>query len=803
VDLQNSLLRLAKDYRGFFAPDAAVDAKQIEAIRVTEKSSNQKKVLETILKQLKSSLDDIHKSDAPIEWSQIQETEDRFRGICRALQETIMLPSYLCRIPENSAVLSDFVDVAELALRSLLSIRSERAILVESTRKWSSKTKPVSVPPLDQPPRSSFPLKVWISTLFDSFPRTGSAVDKDQTSSVPVAGLLAHEDPSLGAPQNLFRAVMESIAFTVQDKKNRLAVGKAANRLVEIHDLMPSALWLHSPELAKLVLEMLWKAGTLESARTSRQIFQRPNKRDELPVALVLHAYVEAAKYEEDSDVLETVALECLDVLERLWNDNAPPPSDERILQGSLVLKCFSVAEMGSISEMCERADVLVKRVLGRDSYDRLMKDIFSDEATEVDSRALPLINYLVQLYASSGDVTREEQARKMLRYMVQGGQKDLGRSAGYPNVDACNLVLETIWNSYQGKGGIEESKGRQDLNYAYSLVKYMLRRGEKGCLPDDETFLITFRLLTKISPNDMGDRAEDLLSKMEVCRYFSRSTTVNITLSTYHRVLGCWLESAKSGTSKNACRRAMKLLEKLEIQSSPLLLSNRDMQITTVKNLYDSILQPSIRTYKLLLNIYCAEAEQSQDDNTDVLLAVFKRMVERDLISDDPDTVKLLEKCLAFLPEDSDQRLEVEAYLKEVTANLPPSAGGDCGYDNSLTHFEPVEESANPANLPAAAAALGGDFGDAIFWTHVEPVEESANKELTEGGDFDTSFKSYYADQDSQGQGDVSPQEEISASLSSEQLACLTVVQLKEKLRDSGVKVSGTKAELITRLLS
>ena len=43
---------------------------------------------------------------------------------------------------------------------------------------------------------------------------------------------------------------------------------------------------------------------------------------------------------------------------------------------------------------------------------------------------------------------------------------------------------------------------------------------------------------------------------------------------------------------------------------------------------------------------------------------------------------------------------------------------------------------------------------------------------------------------------------EEVSNILSRDELECLTVVQLKDKLRNSGLTVSGTKAKLINRLL-
>ena len=100
---------------------------------------------------------------------------------------------------------------------------------------------------------------------------------------------------------------------------------------------------------------------------------------------------------------------------------------------------------------------------------------------------------------------------------------------------------------------------------------------------------------------------------------------------------------------------------------------------------------------------------------------------------------------------------------------------------------------------------SVGGDFGEDNSWTHVLPGGESIKKELAEEyGEFDTSFESYHADQDSQGKEDVvsHQQEEFSSSMTEEQLSCLTVVQLKERLRSAGLTVSGTKAKLINRLL-
>jgi cysteinyl-tRNA synthetase len=81
---------------------------------------------------------------------------------------------------------------------------------------------------------------------------------------------------------------------------------------------------------------------------------------------------------------------------------------------------------------------------------------------------------------------------------------------------------------------------------------------------------------------------------------------------------------------------------------------------------------------------------------------------------------------------------------------------------------------------------SVGGDFGEDESWTHREPVN------------YKSQVSTEVIPQEA-----VAPQEQISISLSKEQLSCLTVVQLKEKLRDSGARVTGNKEELINRLLS
>ena len=94
---------------------------------------------------------------------------------------------------------------------------------------------------------------------------------------------------------------------------------------------------------------------------------------------------------------------------------------------------------------------------------------------------------------------------------------------------------------------------------------------------------------------------------------------------------------------------------------------------------------------------------------------------------------------------------------------------------------------------------SAGGDFGEENSWTHVVPVPTLKNvdesKELLIEDDDDVEQEDYQGLQESDDSPSPSP-------LAREQLEWLTVVQLKEMLRDAGLTVGGTKAKLIDRLL-
>ena len=686
VALQNKLLRLAKEYRSYFSVESATAELKVPNIHAGKESSNQREVLETSINYLKLALDDMHRSDTPIEWSQIEQTEDLFRGISRTLQETIMLPTYLCRIDENTEDTPLFVDLAENALRNLLSLRSERAILVEATKSWGSKLKNVPVPSADQQPRATSPLKVWISTVFDSF-HSNPASEEIEPSGT---GLLAHEDPSLGGSQNLFCAVMECVSLQGQ-VEDRKTIALTAGRLVQLLDLMPSTMWKNSTDLVKLVLDMQSRAGTLENAEICREIWTRTNRPDKLPFHLILSAFVEAARYEEDEEVLEAVARECLGTLSAHWNQNLPKRKTDRLKQAALVLQCFSLANMGEFPEMIEEAESLIKRALGGADFDALMNNVFSektdrsrknpdellelndDVSTSTNPHVFPLLNFLVHLYAKPYNDLRFEKAKKILHFMVKKGSHIAGRGSTYPDVETCKIVLDGIWETHGNAQKIDSDDRVEDLDYMFALLDYLLAQGDAGGLPDKDVFLSTFRLLKKINPPDVGEKAEHLLSMMEASNFYSSTSpeSFDYSLSFFHRVLGCWLEAAKMGKSDDASRHSLALLDRLDVQSRPALLRKRDTSNTVVDDLYQVKLEPTARSYNLVLNILYADGSNMNEKRSRVFFEVFDRMAKREYLADTPETNNLLRKCMACLPE-SDEKEQVGIILKNLGEASP-----------------------------------------------------------------------------------------------------------------------------------
>jgi len=635
---------------------------------------------------------------------------------------------------ESSTRLADgeLIDLAEAALAALVKLRADRGLLVGSSKTWIATQHDPLPPPTSM-------TSYWASLVRKIFndnleKKTAADFTSDDRNSEKENsdGLMVHEDPAFGVTQSLFATVMNAVAapagtlatsYSPQSPPpSQEQLESISQRMIALLDVMPST-WIPDTEVVKLVMETLCRLGTLESARLSHLTFQRHlHNHNRLRFSLVLQAYLEACKHEpvpvggadkdhctgnsDDSDfdpnnkVLLAVQ-EALEALHQEWQERLPRHRVERVVHCSLVLNCLCMAERRGVHvpHLFEHAENLVKRTMGGESFYFLKEHVIeSDHDASIgskpggglDARILPLVNCLIQVYCL-GEKPQLDKARRLLKYMIQFDRQGMGFTQGrfmiQPMSETFNAILLSIVRDFEGRMKptdedlVESEKEIEStLYFADSLLDYMLSAKETSFWPNETTFGYLFSLLVATKPKDIGQRAEQVLSKMEILNAISicsdvrdddndnedYSNNVKIVLSTHHRVLRCWMEAAKDTETtqynKHCAERALAILEKLEMLSYPFLMNDREIQSSTVRNFYDIELRPSRKTYNLVQRI-CLDAIRHDVKAVEVAFAVFEKQAERRNVS--TAEYQLLSECVGRLPEGSEERKAAEGRLQ------------------------------------------------------------------------------------------------------------------------------------------
>jgi hypothetical protein len=625
-----------------------------------------------LAKQLKDAFHDIHSTETTLTWNHIISTELIFREISAALQEAIVLPAFLAKEEKSLAKRKEYADLAEFALSSLLSFRSERALLVKSVYNWSSKV----APPYHRKQTKSSSIKVWVATLFETaardIPKTGP-----YTQALQMSGSFAHEDHSLGVSQSMFLAVMESIASTIPSLRldsmtldpqvSPEIVHETLGRLVNMLDKLPSP----DSEQSKLfafVMAIFASLGTLESARNSFGYYQRYSQI--IPFSLVLNVYCEAARREEDHERSDAIADECFNLVQQEWDESLPEEPVDGVNHLCLALECLFLAKGGTEIDICDRVEALVRRVLTNEQYDSILSD---KEAQNVvlppEGPTIHLLDSLVKVLGSCQEEQRIRRAQKLLGYLLYYTGWG-GSTPSFPSTGACNQLLDGLsWLHRCQPQAVNEETKRNDLEYALSLLRFMQTTGKKCCWPTDSTFQSIFRMLSSVAPDNLGEQAEYVLSNMEM-RNPSFSDPIHISLAMYHRVIGCWVEVAnKKRTSGKAFERSMFLLEQMEIQSMPLLLTEKELRAASVKGLYHTELQPTVRTYKLILGIFQTEANNAGGEISENSERLFFALVDsinlRGILASEPSLRKRVRNCVQLIARESEEKCRIHALLE------------------------------------------------------------------------------------------------------------------------------------------
>ncbi|GAX15724.1 hypothetical protein FisN_3Hu198 [Fistulifera solaris] len=627
-----------------------------------------------LTKQLKDAFHDIHSTETTLTWNHIISTELIFREIAAALQEAIVLPTLLAKEERSLMKRKEYADLAEFALSSLLSLRSERALLVKSVYHWSSKV----TPPYHRKQTKSSSIKAWVATLFETAARDIPEAGP-YTQALQMSGSFAHEDHSLGVSQSMFLAVMETIVSTIPSFRldsmtldphvEPENVHQTLDRLVNLLDKLPSPDSEHG-ELFAFVMSIFASVGTLESARNSFDYYRRYSHI--VPFSLVLNVYCEAARREEDHELSNVIADECFNLVQQEWDESLPEEPLDGVNHLCLALESVFLARGVTEIDMCDRVETLVRRVLASGEYDNILSNAKTQNVVlPPEGPTIHLLDCLIKVLGNCQEEQRIRRAQKLLDYLLYYTGWG-GATPSFPSTDACNQLLDGLCWLHRGKPqAVHQEIKKNDLEYSSSLLKFMQTTGKRCCWPTDSTFQSIFRLLSSVAPDDLGEQAEYLLSNMEMRNPIS-SDPIHISLAMYHRVIGCWVEVAnKKRTTGNAFERCMFLLEQMEIQSMPLLLTEKEIRTASVKGLYHTELQPTVRTYKLILGIFQTEANNVGGEISENTEQLFFALVDsinlRGILASEPSLRKRVRNCVQLIARESEEKHRVQALLEDL----------------------------------------------------------------------------------------------------------------------------------------
>lgn len=600
----------------------------------------------------------------------LTETDGLFRGVCRVLQDMVhaLCKLYKQESQQEAVILIDCADTCLLALKEL---RLQRAALFDQVRQQSGQnTTPMWISPFQA-------VVSFIGEKISSLTKPIMQKEADQENPIGDSSL-AHMDVDLGPTMSLVRLVVECIA--VASTNQNVKLNEAEEKVADLLNVLPEGVKPDSRTLLT-ILETLCHVGTLEAAQECRRIFDVYSPEvPHLPFSLVLRGYLEASRRETIHERKHEIVQEILEAFRYRWDSDLPRHRMERIAQGSSVLHCISVSGVSKDPEIMNEADSVFKRSLGSAIYHQVRKGMTSVNG-EIDSSAVPLVNYLARAYATSGDVENVKTAKLMVGNIIAGQRdnEDSRRFIKYPNVETINALLEGILKLHQERAdGLDED---DDLTFADSLLEFAMSRRESQIWPNTQTFDLIMNLLTILKPSDVGKRMENLVSHYETRMYLTQQPGgMEIPLATYNRVIwGLW-EEAKNESACRTSQRALVLLEKLEMLSTPLLLKRK--QVLNIENikLYQFNLRPSFKTYELVLSVCEATAAPSEYEMAaKIAHAVGSRLLYIDKFTP-TKAVEKVRMCLERLPEDSKLASPMRELLQKLEdkAAAPEQQGDD-----------------------------------------------------------------------------------------------------------------------------
>ncbi|KAL3804992.1 hypothetical protein ACHAWO_001850 [Cyclotella atomus] len=256
---------------------------------------------------------------------------------------------------------------------------------------------------------------------------------------------------------------------------------------------------------------------------------------------------------------------------------------DPNVLSLNLALNAIAKAGKNE-SDICAKTDRLLTKVLGQDKFDSLIDESVQDAIADSDELEPDLDTYhwLVNIY-SGGNLFYIKRTmlllEKMIKMRIAIGDDDDDIIA--PSTGTFNNALRALQckvdelSRLTRMGDVNIAKlseaTRQELqNYSpidiakviSPMIDAMVQF--ESAMPTRVTFLMMLQIWSRTKSKEAGDRAEELLSRMEALNSYNSLMPFS---NAYTLVLRNWLTSAEAGRI-GAVERAHRLLEIIEAQT-------------------------------------------------------------------------------------------------------------------------------------------------------------------------------------------------------------------------------------------
>ena len=412
---------------------------------------------------------------------------------------------------------------------------------------------------------------------------------------------------------------------------------EVSERFIELLDIVskqdPTFSILDASQTEK-VLQFLCLGGTLNSAEWCQHLYMarkddKPpgrGKRDEVVdedgEKIVWRAYVQVAK---NKDCPMTERQEAVRKLKRLfmdrWNTNYPFSKVQRLEQTLAVIAAVcEISDQGLEEEFQQFVVTVVRRFWGKDFYEGFRKTL--EEAKDLkkylNGRDPALIDSLAGAYACH-DLTTSQKLMEVLLDV-----KSLRISA-----ETTDRYIEQLLRHYYDTPKSDRNSV-SDVEFVMALLDSSMSKSESLTSTSQHTFSMISKLLTLISPPQVGQHFTTWLAHLEL-RTLIGGGDVQVKGADYKRVLWAyWQEAKQKGETPPEelywSKKAWDLLVKMDSLTTPLLMNATEVRRSKggrLKMLYDIDDQPSQRAYEIVLNIICEEVGSNVEPATLLFLKV------------------------------------------------------------------------------------------------------------------------------------------------------------------------------------